>query len=70
MNLWRIKFVLELLNTKYETTVFFIVVQFCPVFNNVKPKDWYFVLVKVRIRTELGFVRLTNQNFGLDGSRA
>ena len=30
-------------------------------FNNVKPKDWYFVLDYVRFRTELGCVRLTNQ---------
>ena len=39
-------------------------------FNNVKPKDWYFVLDSVRVRTELGCVRLTNQNFWLNGSRA
>ena len=39
-------------------------------FNNVKPNDWYFVLDLVRVRTELGCVRLTNQNFWLDGSRA
>ena len=25
-------------------------------FNNVKPKDWYFALDKVRFRTELGWV--------------
>ena len=28
-------------------------------FNNVKPNDWYFVLDLVRVRTELGCVRLT-----------
>ena len=39
-------------------------------FNNVKPNDWYFVLDLVRVRTELGCVRLTNQIFWLDGSRA
>ena len=33
--------------------------------NNVKPKDWYFVLNKIHVWTELGCVRLTNQNFGL-----
>ena len=39
-------------------------------FNNVKPKDWYFVLDKVQFRTDLGCVRLKNQIFWLDGSRA
>ena len=39
-------------------------------FNNVKPKDRYLVLDQVQFRTELGYVRLTNQKFGLDGSRA
>ena len=39
-------------------------------FNNVKPNDWYFVLDLVRVRTELGCVILTYQNFWLDGSRA
>ena len=39
-------------------------------FNNVKPKDWYFVLDSIQFRTELECVRLTNQNFWLDGSRA
>ena len=34
-------------------------------FNNLKPKDWYFVLDYVRFRTELGCVRLTNLNFWL-----
>ena len=38
-------------------------------FNNVKPKDRYFVLDKVQVRTELGCERLTNQNFWLDESR-
>ena len=28
-------------------------------FNNVKPKDWYFVLDLVRFRTGIGCVRLT-----------
>ena len=37
-------------------------------FNNVKPKDWYFVLDLVWVRTELGCVRLTNQKW-LNGSR-
>ena len=32
-------------------------------FNNVKPKDWYFVFDLVRFRTGLGCVRLTNQNY-------
>ena len=27
-------------------------------FNNVKPKDWYFVLDLVRFRTELGYERI------------
>ena len=40
------------------------------VFNNVKPNDWYFVLDLVQVRTKLGCVRLTNQNFWLDGSGA
>ena len=39
-------------------------------FNNVKPKDWYFVLTLVQFRTELGCVRPTNQNLWMDGSRA
>ena len=26
-------------------------------FTNVKPKDWYFVLDKVRYKTELGYVK-------------
>ena len=38
--------------------------------NNVKPKDWYFVLDWVQFRTELGCVRLTNQNAWLDESKA
>ena len=33
-----------------------------PAFNNVKPKDWYFVLDQVQFRTGLGCVRLINQN--------
>ena len=33
-------------------------------FNNVKPKDWYFVLDLVQFRIELGCVRLTNKTFG------
>ena len=33
-------------------------------FNNVKPKDCYFVLDLAQVWTELGCVRLTNQNFG------
>ena len=37
-----------------------------PAFNNVKPKDWYFFLDKVRLRTGLGWVRLTNQNYLLN----
>ena len=39
-------------------------------FNNVEPKDRYFVLDLVQFRTELGYVRITNQKFWLDGSRA
>ena len=39
-------------------------------FNNVKPKDRYFVIDYVQFRTELRCVRLTNQNFWLNGSRA
>ena len=30
-------------------------------FNNVKPKDWYFVFDLVQLRTGLGCIRLTNQ---------
>ena len=33
-------------------------------FNNVKPKDWYFVLDRVQFSKELRFVKLTNQIFG------
>ena len=33
------------------------------VFNNVKPKDWYFDHDQVQFRTELECVRLTNQKF-------
>ena len=33
-------------------------------FNNVKPKDWYFVIDLVQFRIELGCVRLTNKIFG------
>ena len=39
-------------------------------FQNVKPKDQYFVHDYVQFRTELGCVRLTNQSFWQDGSRA
>ena len=49
---------------------FLVLLKLDLAFNNVKPKDWYFVLYKVQFRTALGYVRPTNQSFWLDGSRA
>ena len=53
---------IQLLTIRYETRHG---VQQCQA-----QKDWYVVFDWVWVRTKLGCVRLTNQNFWLDGSKA